>query len=63
MAVLNVNLNKIAWPGNSRVRDRPNVDDFAGKFFDLRVCGITATQFFADVSNWDDNPEATDFRL
>ena len=41
MTVLSVNLNKIAWLRNSRGRDYPNVVEFAQKFYDLGVRGIT----------------------
>ena len=41
MTVLSVNLNKIALLRNSRGRDFPNVVEFARKFFDLGVRGIT----------------------
>jgi pyridoxine 5-phosphate synthase len=41
MTVLSVNLNKIALLRNSRGRDFPNVVEFAGKFIDLGVRGIT----------------------
>ena len=41
MTVLSVNLNKIAWLRNSRGRDYPNVVEFARKFYDLGVRGIT----------------------
>ena len=41
MTVLSVNLNKIALLRNSRGRDFPNVVQFAQKFFDLGVRGIT----------------------
>lgn len=41
MTVLSVNLNKIALLRNSRGRDFPNVVDFAGKFIELGVQGIT----------------------
>ena len=41
MTVLSVNLNKIALLRNSRGRDYPNVVDFAGKFINLGVQGIT----------------------
>jgi pyridoxine 5-phosphate synthase len=41
MTVLSVNLNKIAWLRNSRGRDYPNVVEFASKFYDLGVRGIT----------------------
>ena len=41
MALLSVNLNKIAWLRNSRGRDYPNVVEFARKFYDLGVRGIT----------------------
>ncbi|MCP4340528.1 MAG: pyridoxine 5'-phosphate synthase, partial [Desulfobulbaceae bacterium] len=41
MTVLSVNLNKIALLRNSRGRDFPNVVDFARKFYDLGVRGIT----------------------
>ena len=41
MAVLSVNLNKIALLRNSRGRDFPNVVDFARKFYGLGVRGIT----------------------
>ena len=41
MTVLSVNLNKIALLRNSRGRDFPSVVEFAQKFFDLGVRGIT----------------------
>ena len=41
MTALSVNLNKIALLRNSRGRDFPNVVDFAKKFIDLGVHGIT----------------------
>ncbi len=41
MTVISVNLNKIALLRNSRGRDFPNVVDFARKFHDLGVRGIT----------------------
>ena len=41
MTVLSVNLNKIALLRNSRGRDYPGVVEFARKFFDLGVKGIT----------------------
>jgi pyridoxine 5-phosphate synthase len=41
MTVLSVNLNKIALLRNSRGRDFPNVVDFARKYYDLGVRGIT----------------------
>ena len=41
MTVLSVNLNKIALLRNSRGRDFPNVVEFARKFYDLGVRGIT----------------------
>ncbi len=41
MTVLSVNLNKIALLRNSRGRDFPNVVQFAQKFIDLGVAGIT----------------------
>ena len=41
MTVLSVNLNKIALLRNSRGRDFPNVVDFAQRFIDLGVSGIT----------------------
>ncbi len=41
MTNLSVNLNKIALLRNSRGRDFPNVVDFAGKFCELGVQGIT----------------------
>ena len=41
MTVLSVNLNKIALLRNSRGRDFPNVVEFAQKFIDLGVRGIT----------------------
>ena len=41
MTQLSVNLNKIALLRNSRGRDYPNVVDFARKFIDLGVHGIT----------------------
>ncbi len=41
MTNLSVNLNKIALLRNSRGRNFPNVVDFAGKFCDLGVQGIT----------------------
>ena len=41
MTVLSVNLNKIALLRNSRGRDFPNVVEFARKFVDLGVRGIT----------------------
>lgn len=41
MTVLSVNLNKIALLRNSRGRDFPNVVEFAQKFLDLGVRGIT----------------------
>ncbi|NKB78272.1 MAG: pyridoxine 5'-phosphate synthase [Gammaproteobacteria bacterium] len=41
MTKLSVNLNKIAWIRNSRGRDYPNVVDYAKKFIDLGVHGIT----------------------
>ncbi len=41
MTVLSVNLNKIALLRNSRGRDFPNVVQFAQKFIDLGVSGIT----------------------
>ena len=41
MTVLSVNLNKIALLRNSRGRDYPNVVEFARKFYDLGVRGIT----------------------
>ena len=41
MTVLSINLNKIALLRNSRGRDFPNVVEFARKFYDLGVRGIT----------------------
>jgi pyridoxine 5-phosphate synthase len=41
MTVLSVNLNKIALLRNSRGRNYPSVVEFAGKFIDLGVQGIT----------------------
>ncbi len=41
MTKLSVNLNKIALLRNSRGRDFPNVLDFAQKFIDLGIHGIT----------------------
>lgn len=41
MTKLSVNLNKIALLRNSRGRDFPNVVNFAGKFIELGVQGIT----------------------
>lgn len=41
MTLLSVNLNKIALLRNSRGRDFPNVCQFANKFMDLGVRGIT----------------------
>ncbi len=41
MTLLSVNLNKIALLRNSRGRDYPSVIDFALKFYDLGVRGIT----------------------
>ena len=41
MTNLSVNLNKIALLRNSRGRDYPNVVDFARRFIDLGVQGIT----------------------
>lgn len=41
MTKLSVNLNKIALLRNSRGRDYPNVVEFANKFIDLGVDGIT----------------------
>ena len=41
MTVLSVNLNKIALLRNSRGRDFPNVAEFAQKFINLGVHGIT----------------------
>jgi len=41
MTVLSVNLNKIALLRNSRGHDFPNVVEFARKFYDLGVRGIT----------------------
>jgi len=41
MTVLSVNLNKIALLRNSRGRDFPNVVEFARRFYDLGVRGIT----------------------
>jgi len=41
MTKLSVNLNKIALLRNSRGRDFPNVVEFANKFIDLGVNGIT----------------------
>jgi len=41
MTNLSVNLNKIALLRNSRGRDYPNVVEYAGKFIDLGVQGIT----------------------
>ena len=41
MTELSVNLNKIALLRNSRGQDFPNVVDFARKFYDLGVRGIT----------------------
>ena len=41
MTKLSVNLNKIALLRNARVRDFPNVVNFAQKFITLGVCGIT----------------------
>ena len=41
MTVLSVNLNKIDCLRNSGGRDYPNVVEFAQKFYDLGVCGIT----------------------
>ena len=41
MTILSVNLNKIALLRNSRGRDFPNVVEFAQKFYDLGVRGIT----------------------
>ena len=41
MTQLSVNVNKIALLRNSRGRDFPNVIDFAKKFIDLGVHGIT----------------------
>ncbi len=41
MTCLSVNLNKIALLRNSRGRDFPNVVEYAGKFCDLGVHGIT----------------------
>ena len=41
MTQLSVNLNKIALLRNSRGRDYPNVVEFAKKFIDLGVAGIT----------------------
>ena len=41
MTVLSVNLNKIALLRNSRGRDFPSVVEFAQKFFDLGVRGVT----------------------
>jgi pyridoxine 5-phosphate synthase len=41
MTQLSVNLNKIALLRNSRGRDYPNVVEFAKKFMDLGVHGIT----------------------
>jgi pyridoxine 5-phosphate synthase len=41
MTALSVNLNKIALLRNSRGLDFPNVVDFARKFYDLGVRGIT----------------------
>jgi pyridoxine 5-phosphate synthase len=41
MTQLSVNLNKIALLRNSRGREYPNVVDFAKKFIDLGVNGIT----------------------
>jgi len=41
MTIFSVNLNKIALLRNSRGRDFPNVVEFARKFFDLGVRGIT----------------------
>lgn len=41
MTKLSVNINKIALLRNSRGRDFPNVLDFAQKFIDLGVHGIT----------------------
>ncbi|NKB62013.1 MAG: pyridoxine 5'-phosphate synthase [Gammaproteobacteria bacterium] len=41
MTKLSVNLNKIAWIRNSRGRDYPNVVEYARKFIDLGVHGIT----------------------
>lgn len=41
MTKLSVNLNKIALLRNSRGRDFPNVVNFAGKFMQLGVQGIT----------------------
>ena len=38
---LSVNLNKIALLRNSRGRDYPNVVDYAQRFIDLGVHGIT----------------------
>ena len=41
MTVLSVNLNKVALLRNSRGRDFPNVVEFARKFYNLGVGGIT----------------------
>ena len=41
MTLLSVNLNKIALLRNSRGRDYPSVIEFALKFYDLGVRGIT----------------------
>ena len=41
MTCLSINVNKIALLRNSRGRDFPNVVDFAGRFCDLGVHGIT----------------------
>ncbi len=41
MTQLSVNVNKIALLRNSRGRDFPNVINFAKKFMDLGVHGIT----------------------
>ena len=41
MTILSVNLNKIALLRNSRGRDFPNIMEFAQKFIDLGVRGIT----------------------
>jgi pyridoxine 5-phosphate synthase len=41
MTALSVNLNKIAWLRNSRDSNYPNVCEFAKKFIELGVKGIT----------------------
>lgn len=41
MTELSVNVNKIALLRNSRGQDAPNVIEFAKKFIDLGVRGIT----------------------